>query len=204
MTAHRLARETARPILLLCLERQDAFDDAPTWGEIITLQPLAPSETARLALERAGPLAEPSLRRIVDLSQGNPLFAEQLLAAIHDGDLDAIPASLVGLLSMRLDRLGPGERDVLRAASIAGEVDIDVLEALLPDDARPFLEQHLDTLERRRLIERVDPRTFRFAHPLIQMATYQTMTRDDRAHLQEALTHLGHGDGKTSSLPSLE
>lgn len=184
-----LAREAGGPILLLCLARPDAFDDRPAWGEIVTLDPLESGDIARLAIERGARLAERSVRRIVDLSQGNPLFAEQLVATLDDGDLDTIPASLAGLLSMRLDRLGPGERDVLRVAAIAGvDVEMGVVEALLTAEARPFLDRHLKTLERRRLIEPIGPGAFRFAHPLIQMATYQTMTRDDRESLQQALT----------------
>lgn len=184
-----LARDAAGPILLLCLARPDVFDEGPAWGDIVTLGPLEASDIEQLAIERAGSLPKRSLRRIVDLSQGNPLFAEQLIAAINDDDLERIPASLVGLLSMRLDRLGPGERDVLRVASIAGvEVEIDVVEALLPDDAREFLDRHMERLELRRLIERISPRFFRFAHALIQMAVYQGMTRDDRARLELALT----------------
>lgn len=195
-----LARETSGPILLLCLARPDAFDDRPAWGEIVTLEPLESGEIARLAIERAGRLTERSLRRIVALSRGNPLFAEQFLATLDEGDLDMIPASLAGLLSMRLDRLGPGERDVLRVASIAGvDVEIGVVKALLTPEARPFLDRHLKKLEQRRLIERIDPDVFRFAHPLIQMATYQTMTRDDRERLQRALT--AELDGGTYSPP---
>jgi predicted ATPase len=100
---------------------------------------------------------------------------------------------------MRLDRLGPGERDVLRVASVAGvEVELDVVETLLPDEARRFLDRHLETLERRRLIERVAPRSFRFAHALIQMGVSQSMTRDDRARLERALTaHLDRARTKT-------
>jgi len=188
-TTDVLTREAREPILLLCLARPDAFDDRPAWGEIVTLEPLESGDIARLTIERAGRLGERSLRRIVDLSHGNPLFAEQLVATLDDGDLDTIPASLAGLLSLRLDSLGPGERDVLRVASIAGvDVEIGVVEALLTAEARPFLDRHLKTLKRRRLIERIGPDAFRFAHPLIQMATYQTMTRDDRERLQQALT----------------
>jgi DNA-binding SARP family transcriptional activator len=184
-----LAREASGPILLLCLARPDAFEGRPGWGEMVTLEPLNSGDIARLTTERAGRLAEASLRRIVALSHGNPLFAEQLAASLDDGDLDTIPASLVGLLSMRLDRLGPGERDLLRVAAIAGvDIEVGVVEALLPTGARPFLDRYLETLERKRLIERIDPHTFRFAHPLIQMATYQSMTRDDRDSLHQALT----------------
>jgi predicted ATPase len=50
-----------------------------------------------------------------------------------------------------------------------------------------FAERHINTLERKRLIERAGPGRFRFVHALIQMATYQSMTREDRARLHEAL-----------------
>ena len=88
---------------------------------------------------------------------------------------------------MRLDHLGPGERDVLRCASVAGmDIARDAVCALLPDDAQAFVERHLDTLERKRLIERVGPITFRFCHSLIRLAAYQSMTREDRATLHES------------------
>lgn len=186
----RLVREVTGPVLLLCLARPELLEDeiGSITGKVVRLEPLESSELAQLVIDRGGPVNQASLQRIVNLSQGNPLFAEQLLAAADDGNVDVIPASLVGLLSMRLDRLGPGERDLLRCASIAGlDFDVEVVQALLPSDARQFVERHLETLERRLLIERVGEGRFRFAHALIQMAAYQTMTREDRARLHEAL-----------------
>jgi hypothetical protein len=56
----------------------------------------------------------------VDTTRGNPLLSEQLLAAFNDHSVDPIPASLQGLLAMRLDRLGPGEQDLLRCAAVVG------------------------------------------------------------------------------------
>lgn len=188
-----LVRGVKGPVLLLCLKRPDPFQDKTeaSAGDVLNLEPLASSELAELVINRGGPVNQASLQRIVNLAQGNSLFAEQLLAAVDDGEVDAIPASLVGLLAMRLDRLGPGERDLLRCASIAGlDFKLDVLRALLPGDARPYVERHLETLERKLLIERADPGRFRFAHALIQMAAYQSMTREDRARLHEALADL--------------
>jgi predicted ATPase len=106
-----------------------------------------------------------------------------MLASLKD-EPSEVPGSLRGLLTMRLDRLGPGERDVLRAASIAGmDVEQDAVRALLPEDARPFVERHLDALDRKRLLERVSggPNRFRFGHALIGLAAYESMTREDRA-----------------------
>jgi DNA-binding SARP family transcriptional activator len=197
-----LEREAVGRIFLLCLARTDLFEDgASVPQDVVWLEPLSGAEVAQIVIDRGGPVASGSLPRIVNLSQGNPLFAEQLLAAIDDGEVDAVPASLVGLLTMRLDRLGPGERDVLRAASVAGlDFDIEVVKGLLPDDAEQFVERHIDALEGKQLIQRTGPRRFRFAHALIQMAAYQSMTRQDRDRLQAAYSESTDQDGSLSSL----
>ena len=78
------------------------------------------------------------IRRIARKACGNPLFAEQLLAALAEADVDVVPASLRSLLAMRLDRLGPAERDLLRCAAVIGtECDETALLAVLPDAAHP-------------------------------------------------------------------
>ena len=203
----RLNREATGGILLLCLARPEFLEDraASSVGNVVTLEPLQPSELASLVIDRGGPVAQAPLQRIVSLSQGNPLFAEQLIAAIADGDVDAIPASLVGLLSMRLDRLGPGERDLLRCASVAGlDLDLEAVAALLPGDARAFVRashQHIGA----EAIDRADRSrpAFRFAHALIQMAAFQSMTREDRARLHEAFAdHLERKRSDPTAAPS--
>ena len=118
--------------------------------------------------------------------RGTRCIAEQLLVALDDGPIGAIPASLRGLLTMRLDRLGPGERDLLRSASIVGlRFELDAVSGLLPAEARPYLERHLESLTQRRFIQRTGPITFRFGHALIRMAAYQSIAREDRAALHE-------------------
>ena len=196
----RLEREARGFIFVICLTRPDLLEDR-IFGDVVRLEPLSASEVARLVIDRGGPAAQGPLQSIVNRAQGNPLFAEQLLAAVDDGDIDAIPPSLVGLLSMRLDRLGPGERDVLRCASIGGlDLDPEVILALLPSDARPFVERHLATLERKRLIEHLGPGRFRFAHPLVQMAAYQSMTHEDRARLHEIFAERLRREGSDESV----
>jgi len=61
--------------------------------------------------------------------------------------------------------------------------------ALLPEQAQPFIDRHLDTLERKRLIELTRPGAFRFAHVLIRLAAYHSMTREDRARLHERVAN---------------
>jgi DNA-binding SARP family transcriptional activator len=182
-----LMNDAAGRMLLLCVARPDLLEHRPDWEGLNTLQvgPLPSGDLESLVNERSGSIPTDTRRQIVDASQGNPLFAEQLLAAIDD-DTEVLPGSLRGLLTMRLDHLGPGERDVLRCASVVGmDIARDAVCALLPDDAQAFVDRHLDTLERKRLIERVGPITFRFSHSLIRLAAYQSMTREDRATLHE-------------------
>ena len=183
-----LARETTERIFLLCLARPDLVERRPDWNstDLVELEPLSTPDIESLVLHRAGTSAPDVVRRIVEISEGNPLFAEQLLIALDDGPIGAVPASLGGLLTMRLDRLGPGERDLLRCASIVGlEFEIDAVSGLLPPDARPFLERHLESLGRRRFIQRTGPTTFRFGHALIRMAAYQSIAHEDRGALHE-------------------
>jgi len=173
-------------VLLLGLTRPD--DSTPATGPaVLQLEPLADSDIARLVIGQGGPVTPGALHRIVDLAQGNPLYAEQLLAASNDGELDTIPASLVGLLSMRLDRLGPGERDVLRCAAVGGlDVDLDTVRDLLPPEAGPFIATHLEKLVRKRFLDRVSGGGLRFTHVLLQVAAYQSLTTQDRMRLQAA------------------
>jgi DNA-binding SARP family transcriptional activator len=185
-----LAREATERIFLLCLARPDLLERRPEWEstDVVELEPLSIADVESLVVERAGSIEADAVRRIVEISEGNPLFAEQLLVALDEGPVGAVPASLGGLLAMRLDRLGPGERDLLRSASIVGlEFDSDAVSGLLPPEARRFVERHLGSMEQRRFIQRTGPNVFRFGHALIRMAAYQSISREDRAALHERL-----------------
>ena len=104
---------------------------------------------------------------------------------------------------MRLDRLGPAERDLLRCAAVIGpECDEAALTAVLPDEAHPFLPRHLDSLVGKQLIERTAATTLSFRHILIQLAAYQSMTRQDRARLHER--YAGWLEAVPSALPELD
>jgi DNA-binding SARP family transcriptional activator/tetratricopeptide (TPR) repeat protein len=175
------------PIFLLCLARPELVEARPGWSHgSLTLEPLEAPDVEQLIADRADTTPPPeTLGRIIEAAQGNPLFAEQLLAAFEQGGVESIPASLQSLLAMRLDRLGPGERDLLRTASVIGsDVSEEALRVLVPDPARPFVPRHLQALESRRLIERDNDRV-QFRHVLIRQAAYQSMTRSDRAELHE-------------------
>jgi tetratricopeptide (TPR) repeat protein len=146
--------------------------------------------------------------RVVETAQGNPLFAEQLVAALQDEGAVSVPASLHALLAARLDRLGPAERDLLRCAAVIGTTfTVDALIALVPEQARTFVERHLGALERKRLIRPSRPASpeFSFQHVLIQLAAYGSTTREDRATLHERFAEWlrAEAPGRTPSLDEL-
>ena len=154
---------------------------------MVELDPLSTTDVESLVVHRRRRRSsQTTCVSIVDIAEGNPLFAEQLLITLDDGPLEDFPISLRGLLTTRLDRLGPGERDLLRCASIVGlEFESDAVSGLLPTDARPFSERHLESLAQRRFIQRTGRTSFRFGHALIRMAAYQSIPHEDRAALHE-------------------
>ncbi|MEI8410067.1 MULTISPECIES: BTAD domain-containing putative transcriptional regulator [unclassified Kribbella] len=194
-----VAQSATGPIFLLCLARPELLD-RPASG--LVLEPLPAADVADLIADRShGTASEQAIQRIVTTARGNPLFAEQLLATAADSGVDDVPASLQSLLAMRLDRLGPGERDLLRAAAVIGaECGEDAVVALLDEAARPYVERHIAALERKQLLSRSDG--IRFRHVLIQRAAYQSMTREDRALLHEL--YAAWLEAERTTLPELD
>ena len=78
---------TSGAVLLLCLARSDLLEVRPSWGApranstAILLEPLSPKDSeALITSQRRHVVSEPLRARIVEASEGNPLFVEQMLA----------------------------------------------------------------------------------------------------------------------------
>ena len=194
-----LTESVQAPLLIVCLARPELFDERPGWtagdATSLVLEPLPPGDSERLVAQRlAGRLVpDDVVTHVVEMAQGNPLFIEQLLAALRDEGKLRVPPSVHALLAARLDRLGPAERDLLRCASVIGaEFSLEALAALVPDEARRFLGRHLDALQRKEFVGRARRdvqrgRAFAFRHVLIQQTAYRSTTRRARAELHERL-----------------
>lgn len=193
-----LASTTQEAVLLLCLARPELLEERRGWprgdsAASLLLEPLGSEDTEKLVTDRLAGRMLPAeaVARVVEMAQGNPLFVEQLLAALRqDGQL-SMPPSVQALLAARLDRLGPAERDLLRCAAVVGiEFSVEALITLVPDEARAYVGRHLDALEDRELI-RPSRRPFlgqpalSFRHVLIQLAAYRSITRQARSELHE-------------------
>jgi class 3 adenylate cyclase/tetratricopeptide (TPR) repeat protein len=186
----------AAQLLLLCLTRPELLDVRAAWSagrpnaETLTLETLADAESDELIDSLTGDARlDPEARsRIREVSEGNPLFVEQLLAMVAErGETDRVPSTIHALLGARLDALPEDERDVLERASVVGhEFEWEALGELADDRRRPPGAQ-LAALVRKELIRphEVIEDTFRFRHILIRDAAYERIPKELRSELHE-------------------
>jgi predicted ATPase len=145
----------------------------------IDLGPLRPAEASEFA-QRLQIANDALLQRCIDRSEGNPLFLEQLLRHSEEGAED-VPASVQSLVLARMDRLDPGDKTALQAASIAGQrFSLDLVRALIGNPG--FLPS---SLLRHQMI-RPDGAELLFAHALVRDGVYSSITHERRRMLHRA------------------
>lgn len=195
-----LTAVTTGPLMIVGMARPDLAEARPDWVRregnarlVLRLLPLDRDDAEELISQRCRgqPLRADQRTRILDFAQGNPLFLEQLLAAAREGTELGLPPSVRALLAARLDRLGPAQLDVLRCASILGtEFDVEALRSLVPVAVAAHLDRHLGDLEARQMLQRTpDPSRRSFAHQLVQLTAYASVTLEARAHLHQRSAH---------------
>jgi predicted ATPase len=177
------------PLLVITLARPEFLDARDGWGArlasytSLTLGPLDDGAARELALRRLG--HDERADEVIKVAEGNPLFIEQLSAAIEETASGSLPTSIRGLVAARLDALPQRDRSLLLDAAVVGRVFWH--GALLALNAEPGVEHVLGELERRDLIRR-DPSSiienqqqFAFTHLLIRDVAYELLPRADRA-----------------------
>jgi tetratricopeptide (TPR) repeat protein len=186
---HVAAFSSGAPILIVCIARPELLESRPSWAlpqprrSQLVLEGL-PDAHARRLVAAAG-LESQLAGRIVDTAEGNPLFLEQLVAAQAEQEEAALPPTLQTVLAARIDRLEPGERTLLRHASVEGR---RFHPGALPEAA----ETHLFALVQKQFVhpDRTVPGgedAFRFAHGLIREAAYEGLPKQLRAELHERI-----------------
>jgi DNA-binding SARP family transcriptional activator len=199
----QLAERATGPILVLCIARPELLDERPPWTErAIVLEPLAEDESVALLASLPGgdELTAEARRRIVDVTAGNPLFAEQLFAyAAERGPemLDDVPPSVEALLESRLDLLASDERTLLQRAAVIGrEFTHRALGELSPPELAASLSGHLFELVRKGLVRPVlgAEEAFSFHHVLVRDVAYNGLPKADRARLHERYADLLDGE----------
>jgi ABC-type oligopeptide transport system substrate-binding subunit/class 3 adenylate cyclase len=166
----------------------------------IRLSPLDPDQSMRLAGELlATARSDDRLQRtLLDRAGGNPFYLEELIRdlmerglivrgpdalQLAEADLDsAIPTTLQGVLSGRIDRLPEEDRRLLQLASVIGQTFLLRLLEAICDDAKS-LEPSLASLQRAEFLRQVGglpEREYAFRHSLTQQAAYQSLLLEQR------------------------
>ena len=125
---------------------------------------------------------EEILRRIVERTDGVPLFVEEVTKSLIESGLDMaqadIPATLQGSLLARLDRLGPQAKEVAQIGAVIGREFSHQLAAAIFGQPEDSLAQALEHLVRAELVFRkgAPPEaTYTFKHALVQDAAYDSL-----------------------------
>ena len=188
-----------RSLLILCLARPELLDVRPGWGggrvrsTAIELEPLGREESEELAaaLLAQHQIPEKVTPRLLEKTEGNPLFVEEtvrmLLEEGPDGG-DRIPDTLQALIGARIDRLPAGEKILLQRGSVMGRTFFaGALDHLSPEYDEDELEDMLDDLLLRDFITRQERSTitgetaYRFKHVLIREVAYSGLSKSSRA-----------------------
>lgn len=181
-------------ILLVLTSRIDGDPLDQAWQERtgtqrllrIDLLPLPPADLTALA-EHFGAPDSQRLRACVERCGGNPLFLEQLLASEAEG---ALPDSVQSLVQARMDRLPPGEKRALQAASVIGQrFSLELLRHLLGDP-----DYSCAVLVERGLVRPLAG-DWLFAHALVRDGVYSSLLKQVRRELHKrAATWFGTSD----------
>ena len=180
LLAHRLG--TNAPAALV---EDDRFSS-------LAVGPLALGAVHRLLHSRLDlVLPRPALRRVHEVSGGNPFFSLELGRALlaHGAELSPgeplpVPDRLQELVRFRLEALPPESREVLAAAAALSQPTLGLLAAAVADGEnalRPALDAQVIELENDHV---------RFTHPLLASAAYQSLDPIGRRELHRRLAEL--------------
>jgi class 3 adenylate cyclase/tetratricopeptide (TPR) repeat protein len=202
------------PLLIICAARYELLEECPGFladrhgAARIELRELSRADTARVLGNLLGDLQlPPGLEdRIVSVADGNPLFAEQMIAMLIDsgvigtqdgrwalaGGYDVtVPPNISSLLASRLDCLPPLERGLIERAAVIGlEFQVAAVAALASDgDPEAGLALPLSALCGKRLVRPAsvspDGMDYQFSHILVRDAAYDRLLKRTRARLHE-------------------
>jgi class 3 adenylate cyclase/tetratricopeptide (TPR) repeat protein len=199
------------PIMLVATARAELFETRPTWGggkrnaASLYLDPLSPAEGETMLRELLpGALSDDVNRAIVERSEGNPLYVEEIVRKlIDDGVLRAtaasrwnvarpvedveIPRSIQGLIAARLDGLPEDEKAALQDAAVVGRIFWLGAVADLSGRSIGQVREALGRLRVKELVVPHEPSSFRdehefaFKHVLIRDGAYESLPKALRA-----------------------
>lgn len=200
----KIVESYARLGMLILHTRRPEYE--PAWRDkaavmSLKLEPLAVGDVRRLIQTRLAvdALPEALTRQVTEKAEGNALFAEEILSFLAERgvlrtaagrvefDADAVatalPASVQGLVTARVDRLAPRDRSLLQAAAVIGRRFDPQLLSAVPDDAGD-IEARLTAMH---ALDLVNPEgasgDYSFKHALVRDALYQSLLTGARTAL---------------------
>lgn len=189
--ARRLTRDPVRFLLARRRAGRPALEDAlgEDRTERLSVEPISLGATRQLLAERLDlRLTHHLLRRIYDVTLGNPLFALELgrVIAARDpatlGDDLPLPDHVEDLLGMRIDDLTEPERQVLLAIALDAALRVGQLQTLAGVDA-------VDSAVRSGVVV-LDGERARPAHPLFAAAASRQATARERRDLHRGIAEV--------------
>jgi DNA-binding CsgD family transcriptional regulator len=152
---------------------------------------LGPFSSAELREQVAAILDQtppPSLvDRLLERSEGNPFFAEELLAS-SSGPNGPLPSSLRDILLARVEAQSDAVRDVLRIAAAAGRTVDHALLVVAADLSEADLHVALrDAVEAYLLVSESSVAGYSFRHALVREAIYSDLLAGERRSLHLSL-----------------
>ena len=184
-------------LLILCLARPELLDVRSDWGggrvraTLIELEPLGEADSELLidALSEGGDISPETRRALLEKTEGNPLFLEEVMLTVAEcGEEQAaagIPDTLQALIAARIDRLEPASKALLQRASVIGRgFWVGAIEHLSSGES---VEEPLEDLQLRDLVVQQsrsslsNETAYRFKHVLIRDVAYASLTKSARA-----------------------
>jgi predicted ATPase/class 3 adenylate cyclase/predicted negative regulator of RcsB-dependent stress response len=154
----------------------------------LRLEPL-PADDAKTLIKAAArerALSEEELAAIFERGAGNPLFLQELASPEDKTEAgEDLPDSVEELVATRIDKLAPGDRALLRWASVLG---MSFPGALIADvlEGDPTAASDSEAWDRLAEFVERDPETpgaFRFRHALIRDGAYEGLAYKRRREL---------------------
>jgi DNA-binding CsgD family transcriptional regulator/Tfp pilus assembly protein PilF len=151
--------------------------------ERLRLRPLSLGAIQHLLQSRLGFLPpRPALRRLYELSGGNPFFALELGRALRDGALELqpgerLPVALEALVRARLSTLSAQSRDTLGGAAALAQPTVELVEAVT-GAGRDALDEAI-----RAQVAQVRDGRVQFEHPLLASGAYGAVDASRRREL---------------------
>jgi class 3 adenylate cyclase/tetratricopeptide (TPR) repeat protein len=216
---HLVDQSSRVPMLVVATSRPELLNRRPSWGDgrpnavTISLSPLSNDETGRLvaALLAGRSLTAETESALLGRAGGNPLYAEQFVRMVGEGDETAdlgLPETVRGVIAARLDSLPPPEKELLRDAAVIGTVFW--AGAIGQPGESAHVGELLVRLERKEFVRRewrssaASEAEYAFAHALVRDVAYEQITRADRSakhrRVAEWIEALGRPEEHAESL----